>query len=122
MAHYTVFVDDLEFYGFHGASREEQKIGHRYIASVQAEVEGEATETDRVEDTVDYGKLAEVVVELGTGPSFTTVERLACQVAERLLSDFSGIEEVEVSIAKMAPPMPVIAATAGVVFRLSRHG
>lgn len=122
MANYTVFIDDLEFYGFHGASREEQKVGHRYIASVHAEVEGGAPETDLVADTVDYGMIAKVVIELGTGPSFTTVERLAHQVAQRLLGDFDSIEEVEVSIAKMAPPMPVIAATAGVVYRLSRHG
>lgn len=122
MATYTVFVDDLEFYGHHGTSQEEQKIGHRYIASIHLEVEGRAPETDRLEDTVDYYAVVKAALEVASDHRFATVEALAHTIAERLMGDFPTVEELEVSVAKMAPPMPVIAAVSGVVYRLSRHG
>ena len=117
---YKVFIEDLEFYSYHGVSGEEQKVGHRYIASVVFSVEGTADKTDRVEDTVDYGAAADVIQRVAGSKNFATVERLAAEIADELLRRFQMAKQVEVRIAKRLPPMPHVAAEAGVQITRSR--
>ena len=59
--------------------------------------------TDRVEDTVDYGKAA------SRSPSprralYKTLERLCAAVADRMIDRF-GAESVRVKAAKPEPPI-----------------
>ena len=118
---YKVFIEDLEFYAYHGVSGEEQKVGHRYVASVVFTVEGKADETDRVQDTVDYGAAADIVQRVATSTQFTTVERLTREIGEGLLKRFELATQVELEVAKRLPPMPHTANHAGVRMVLQRE-
>ncbi len=119
---YKVFIEDLEFYSYHGVSGEEQKVGHRYTASVVFSVEGSADQTDRVQDTVDYGAAADIILRVATSKQFATVERLAREIGEELLKRFESVKEIELKIAKRLPPMPNMAREAGVELSLKRTG
>ncbi|HEX2085132.1 MAG TPA: dihydroneopterin aldolase, partial [Solirubrobacteraceae bacterium] len=65
-----------------------------------------ATETDLVEDTVDYGEVCNLVALVAQQRTYHTLERLCTAIADRLLDDF-GVEAVSVKAAKPEPPIPL---------------
>ena len=64
----------------------------------------DATLTDRVEDTVDYSEVCDVVALAATERSYRTLERLGQVIGERLMERF-GCETVTVRAAKPEPPL-----------------
>ena len=64
-----------------------------------------ATETDAIEDTVDYSQVAAIAEGLATGEPHRTLERLAARIAEAILAT-CDCAEVGVRVAKPDPPMP----------------
>ena len=117
---YQVFIENLEFYAHHGVPAEERVVGHRYVVSLKMNVEGGATETDQVEDTVDYGEVASVLFDVATDKQHKTVERVAHLIGKTLIDRFPLIHSLEIKLAKRLPPAPMIAESAGVIVNLSR--
>jgi dihydroneopterin aldolase len=117
----TLFVTGLEFYAYHGVPAEEREIGHRYRLDLEMKVECRATETDRVEDTVDYGAVAARLVELGTGARWQTVEKVASLMLDDLFARYPAIVSARLRLAKRLPPAPVVAEEAGVEISRSRR-
>ncbi len=76
-------------------------------------VEGTADASDRVEDTVDYGEAARRVQALAQTRQVLTLERLAADIAEEILSKYAQVRRVRVRAAKPLPPAPFVAAEAG---------
>jgi dihydroneopterin aldolase len=117
---YTVFVQGLEFYGHHGVSAEERTIGHRYIADLRMEVEGDADQTDQIHDTVNYALAAETLVGTCVKSNFLTVERMAGAVAAEILTTYQRVQTVWVRIAKRLPPANMMADAVGVELERKR--
>ncbi len=102
----TVEVTGLSVYTYHGVKEEERKIGQRLAFDVNFELEHcDAILTDRVEDTVDYDEVCNIVTLAANEKSLKTLERLCEVVAERLLDRFTTAQEVTVRIAKPDPPI-----------------
>ena len=115
-----IFIEQIEFYGYHGASDEEQSVGHRYAVDVELRFDlREAGTTDRLEDTVNYSKVAKRVAAIGTSEQFRLLEGLASRLASVILDEFP-VESVRLRVRKIRPPMNVIASTAGVEIERSR--
>ena len=110
---FTVSIEGLAFYGYHGVPAEERAIGHRYLVDVELEVDGAADETDAIADTVDYSEVARLVEHVVREAQCHTVERLAGLCADLLLESFRLILSATVTVRKPHPPMPYIAASAG---------
>ena len=103
----TVEVRGLSLYTHHGATAAEREVGQRLLLDLTLEVgEVDATVTDLVEDTVDYGEVCNVVALVAQQRSYRTLERLCTAVADRLLADFP-IEAVSIKAAKPEPPIPL---------------
>ena len=103
----TVEIRGLSLYTHHGASAAEREVGQRLLLDLTLEVgEVDATVTDLVEDTVDYGEVCTVVALVAQQRSYRTLERLCTAVADRLLADFP-IEAVSIKAAKPEPPIPL---------------
>jgi dihydroneopterin aldolase len=101
----TVEVNGLSLYTHHGVTAAEREVGQRLILDIRIELgEADATVTDRVEDTVDYGRVCEVAALVATQRSDKTLERLCAAVADRLLRDFDA-EVVSVKASKPEPPI-----------------
>jgi dihydroneopterin aldolase len=64
-----------------------------------------ATETDAIEDTVDYSQVAATAERLAREQPHRTLERLAARIAEELIAA-GGCAEAGVRVAKPEPPMP----------------
>ena len=66
----------------------------------------DAVLTDRIEDTIDYAEVADIVALAVTERSYRTLERLGNVVAERLMERY-GSDAVRVRAAKPEPPIPL---------------
>ncbi|MCW3040190.1 MAG: folB [Solirubrobacterales bacterium] len=101
----TIEVTGLSLYTHHGVSAAEREIGQRLVLDLRLEVgECDATVTDMVQDTVDYGEVCNTVALVAQQRSYKTLERLCSAIADRLLADFAA-EEVWVKASKPEPPI-----------------
>ncbi|HSI80179.1 MAG TPA: dihydroneopterin aldolase, partial [Solirubrobacterales bacterium] len=97
----------LSIYTHHGVSEAEREVGQRLEIDVSFDVpDCDAVLTDRVEDTVDYAEVCDIVALAATERSYRTLERLCQVIAERLIERFD-CEEVTVRAAKPEPPLPL---------------
>ncbi|UGS37938.1 dihydroneopterin aldolase [Capillimicrobium parvum] len=103
----TVEITGLSIFAAVGVSDEERKLGTRILLDLRMDVgECDATVTDMVEDTVDYGKVCETAHFVAQQQSYRTLERLCSVIADRILDDFP-VEYVWVKAAKPEPPIPL---------------
>lgn len=105
----TVEVElrELSVYTHHGVTDAEQEVGQRLEFDVSFDVPSpDAVLTDRIEDTINYAEVCDIVVLAATERSYRTLERLAQVVAERLVERF-GCEHVRVRASKPEPPLPL---------------
>ena len=97
----------LSIYTHHGVSEAEQEVGQRLEFDISFDVpDCDAVLTDRLEDTVDYAQVCDIVALAATERSYRTLERLAQVVGERLMERY-GSEAVRVRAAKPEPPLPL---------------
>ena len=100
-----VEVRGLSIYTHHGVTEAERELGQRLELDVSFDVPHcDALLTDRVEDTVDYGEVADIVALAATERSYRTLERLCHVICERLAERFR-CQSVTVRAAKPEPPL-----------------
>jgi 7,8-dihydroneopterin aldolase/epimerase/oxygenase len=115
-----VEIRGLSIYTHHGVTDAEQEVGQRLDFDLTFDVpDCDAVLTDRVEDTVDYSEVCDIVALVATEKSYRTLERLCQVVAERLMERFE-CESVQVRAAKPEPPVPYPVQEAGVEVTLER--
>ncbi len=103
----TIEIVGLSLYTHHGVTAAEREVGQRLVLDVRFEVgEPDALVTDRVEDTVDYAEVCQLVALIAQQRSYKTLERLCAVIADRLAAQF-GAHSVYVKAAKPEPPLPL---------------
>jgi dihydroneopterin aldolase len=104
----------ISIYTHHGVTDAEQEVGQRLEFDISFDVpDCDAVLTDRIEDTVDYSEVCDIVVLAATERSYRTLERLAQVVGERLVERYS-CESVRVRASKPEPPLPLSIQEVGV--------
>jgi 7,8-dihydroneopterin aldolase/epimerase/oxygenase len=115
-----VEIRGLSIYTHHGVTDAEQEVGQRLEFDLTFDVpDCDAVLTDRIEDTVDYSEVCDIVALAATERSYRTLERLCQVVCERLIERFD-CESVQVRAAKPEPPVPYPVQEAGVEVTLER--
>jgi len=110
----SVFVRGLEFEGNHGYTAAERRGTRRFRVNLTLELSlGAAATSDRIADTVDYWKVSEVVVALGTKSTFKLLEALAGAIAAKIQELYPRVA-VAIELEKLAPPCPGVPAACGV--------
>jgi len=103
----TIEITGLSLYTHHGASEAEREVGQRLVLDLRLDLgEADATATDRLEDTVDYAEVCQLVALVAQQRSHRTLERLCATIAERLVSEYE-LESVWVKATKPEPPIPL---------------
>ncbi len=103
----TVEISGLSLYTHVGIGAAEREVGQRLLFDITIDVgESAATETDRIEDTVDYAEVCQLVALVSQQRTYRTLERLCTAIADRLIEDFAA-EAVWVKAAKPEPPIPL---------------
>jgi 7,8-dihydroneopterin aldolase/epimerase/oxygenase len=104
----------ISIYTHHGVTEAEREVGQRLEIDVSFDLpDCDAVLTDRLEDTVDYAEVCDIVVLAATERSYKTLERLGHVICERLMERF-GAGAVHVRAAKPEPPLPVTLGEAAV--------
>jgi len=102
-----------------GVFPEERVHGMAYRADVTLFMDTSVPgHSDKLEDAVNYAEVARQVVEVASGEPRMLVERLAEDISRRLLERFP-VAALELSVTKLAPPVPEIGG--GVTVTISRQ-
>ena len=98
-------LDGMLFFGRHGARKEEQTLGQQFQVDIAMEVDlSKPRKSDRLADTIDYGLVYDTAREVIEGPSRNLLERLADDIAARVLDRFPA-KAVRVRVQK--PRLPI---------------
>ena len=109
-----LLLEDVRFYGHHGATTAEQALGVWFSVDVELALDlAPAALSDDLATTVDYGGLARRIVEVGSQGRVNLLERLAGLIAEMLLREYPT-HEVRVRLRKLAAPLGGIPGTPSV--------
>jgi 7,8-dihydroneopterin aldolase/epimerase/oxygenase len=109
-----VFVRGLEFEGNHGYTAAERRGTRRFRVNLTLELSlAAAAQSDKIADTIDYWKVSEVVVAIGTKSTFRLLEALAGAIGSRI-QELYPRAAVEIELEKLAPPCPGVPAACGV--------
>ncbi|ETI69715.1 dihydroneopterin aldolase [Neobacillus vireti] len=102
-----IYVNGMEFYGYHGVFPEETRLGQRFAVDLAVSVDlKKAGDTDELEHSVNYGELYEVCKEVVEGKPYKLVEAVAERIAGSVLAGFPLVSEVTVKVIKPDPPIP----------------
>lgn len=114
-----VFIRGLEFEGNHGYSAAERRGTRRFCVNLRLELPlAAAAVSDRIADTVDYWKVSEIVVGLGTSSTFKLLEALAGAIGTKI-QELYPRAGVYIELEKLAPPCPGVPASCGVSLHLA---
>lgn len=102
-----IFVNQMEFYGYHGVFPEENRLGQRFVVDLIIETDlSAAGKSDQLDDSINYGELYGVCKEVVEGEQYNLVEAIAEQIAARVLTQFSNVQTCTVKVFKPDPPIP----------------
>jgi dihydroneopterin aldolase len=106
-------------FGYHGVFDHEAKNGQDFYVDLEILLDlSAASKSDDLNDTIDYGSLADLVVEEITGERVELIERLAGRIADRAKKQFVEIEKISVTVHK--PKAPVSAQVADISVTITR--
>ncbi|MCD8178763.1 MAG: dihydroneopterin aldolase [Tannerellaceae bacterium] len=97
-------LKDMKFYAYHGVLPQETVVGSHFIVNLILTVPfDKATESDRLEDTINYAAIYQAVKEEMCIPS-KLLEHAAGRILKRLKKEFPQITETELKLTKLNPP------------------
>lgn len=101
-----IILKNLAFYGYHGAMSEENVLGQKFFVDLELGVDLKtAGKSDRVEDTVHYGMVYDVVKGIIEGPAINLIESVAEQSIEAIFKEFDKVMTIKMTLKKPEAPV-----------------
>jgi len=101
----TLALQRLEFDGRHGATAVERRSTRKFEVDIELDVDaGVAEQSDLLADTVDYSRVADVIVSVGTGEPHHLLESLARQMLDAVRELFPRVRRMQIELRKLNPP------------------
>lgn len=100
-----ILLEGLDFFSYHGCFKEEQQIGTHFLVDV--ELIGDffnAEKSDNLQDTVNY-QAAYCVIKNEMAKSSKLIENVARRIVDKLFLFSDQIEEINLKISKLNPPL-----------------
>jgi len=100
----TLVLSRISFEGRHGVTENERKTLRTFEVDVEIETPlEEASSSDNLEDTIDYGDVAEIIVDLGTKETHHLLESLGSRMLDALGERFPAAS-FRLELRKLNPP------------------
>lgn len=116
----SISITGLTVFGRHGVLPEETRLGQRFVIDLDVDVDvAAAVATDDYEQAVCYASLCDLAVRITAGPPFRLIETLAERIVEAVLTDFSRVSRVRVTVHK--PGAPIVHAPNDVAVTIERR-
>ena len=97
-----IILTGIHGFGYHGVFDHERKDGQDFFVDLTL-----PSNSDAIEDTVNYAEITDLVVEEITSNPVNLIEKLAGRIAERVLNQHLKVQQVSVTVHK--PQAPVAA-------------
>ncbi len=103
-----IHLNEMEFYGYHGALAEETKLGQRFRVTVSLATDlSQAGKTDDLDKTVNYAEVYSVCRSIVEGEPVKLIETVAEKIATDVMKEFAAkVTGVRVILIKPDPPIP----------------
>ena len=99
-----ISLETMKFYAFHGVMAQEHIIGGTFLADITYIIDTKATDTDNLDDTINYADVFDLVREEMQQPSLL-IEHVAGRIMKALKNKFPQMIETTVKISKLNPPV-----------------
>ena len=88
MATDKVIIKGIKAFGYHGVFDLEKKSGQDFIVDIEYSYDtSDAIETDDISKAIDYAAISNLVKNIVEGESRNLIEKVADDIANRLLKD-----------------------------------
>jgi dihydroneopterin aldolase len=116
-----ILIEGIKFHGFHGLTRMEREVGVRLSVDLSLEVDLDRPgRSDAFEDTLDYRRVHQCVMDVGRGRSHKLLESFAWTLLGTLFDEFPA-DRITVRVRKETPVLDGIVDTVGVEMTRSRE-
>lgn len=100
-----IILRGLRGYGRHGVLESERRLGQTFLVDITLELDTQpAAGSDDVADTVDYGVVAQSVLDLVEGEPVALLETLAQHICDAILAH-DIVNAVDVTVHKPSAPV-----------------
>ena len=98
-------LDNMKFQAYHGCLEAERRDGNLFIVDFKGEMDIEmASESDCLEDTVNYARIYEIIKAEMEIPS-DLLEHVAGRIQRAIAAEFPEFERFSVRVSKHNPPV-----------------
>ena len=97
-------VCGIELVGFHGYYDAERTKGNRFSIDLRAEGDFYSScSSDRLEETIDYSQMVQVVRDVNRARNYLLIESFADEIANAMLGRFPRMQKIAVRVEKLHP-------------------
>jgi 7,8-dihydroneopterin aldolase/epimerase/oxygenase len=108
-------VTGIRIRAYHGCMPEENVVGNEYIVDVVIDTDfSAASDSDKLEDTVDYCIVYDCVLAEMKIPS-KLIEHVGKRIIGSLRKKYPGVKTFSVTVKKIAPPIRGVVDSVSVV-------
>ena len=101
----TIKLKNIRVYTNHGCLIEEEKIGSDYVVDLEIKTDlRKSSETDDLNDTVDYVHLNQIVVDEMAIRS-KLLEHVAHRIIKRIFDEIPSVSRILLAVSKINPPI-----------------
>lgn len=111
---FTIQLQHLIFFGFHGIHEEEKILGNEFEVNVSVVLED--AQVSSIGQTVNYADIYEIIKKRMNIPT-ALLETLAQDLVDIIQQTDARIRSVSVSIEKKYPPIPGISGSVSVNYK-----
>lgn len=98
-----IALEEVRFYSPIGYYEEEQVLGNEFFVSVSVRFPFNNPDSEEIQNTVNYEELYAILVEV-MSPRRKLLESAAEDILNRIVEEYSHVQQIEVSIRKVNPP------------------
>ena len=101
-----ISIKGIKGFGFHGVFDFEKRDGQNFSVDIEVEINlTKASNSDQLEDTVDYGIFTSIALSHITGEPVNLIEHLAGNIAQKIKETSPTIVSVSVTVHKPQAPV-----------------
>ncbi len=116
-----IYLENLEFFAYHGVFDDEKKNGQTFYVSVTLELDLTAAGvSDDLDKTVNYGEVYDLIADVTLNRRFDLIEKLAYTIIEELLRKYAMVNAVNLRVEKPKAPGTTCLFPAAVELRRER--
>jgi len=101
-----IFIEDMEFFAFHGHYDEEKFAGNRFSVSIYMHTDTyKAEKSDNLDDALNYQVVYAIISDIMKNTKSNLIEHLAANILDALFAHFPQLLKARIRIEKLNPPM-----------------